>query len=114
MNTFTYLRHIQTFDLNFVILSIKWGAVAGAQGGRGLGRVRGNGAFSEFGGFSSKIRIYALPLLQSNNYPAPIYLLFTKRFIGSKFFFLDPIYFSRRRCEFLAQFIDSKGTRCHE
>ena len=37
MNTFTYLRHIQTFDLNFVILSIKWGAVAGAQGGEGAG-----------------------------------------------------------------------------
>ena len=35
MNTFTYLRHIQTFDLNFVILSIKWGAVAGARGGGG-------------------------------------------------------------------------------
>ena len=114
MNTFIYLRHIQTFDLNFVILSIKWGAVAGAQGGRGLGRVRGNGVFGEFGDFSSKIRIYLLPLHQSNNHPPPIYLLFPKRFIGSKFFFLDPTYFSRRRCEFLAQFIDSKGTRCHE
>ena len=79
------------------------------RGGRGLGRVSGNGVFGEFGDFSSKIIIYALPLPQSNTYTPPIYLLFTKRFIESKLFFLDPIYFSRRRYEFLAQFIDVRA-----